>query len=96
KKIAAPQFRIWSPTTLLSVALCSLTNVDRTGNSASCMVWPQPTFVIEETSDSVNVKLLGSCITFYCASFVDLNSNTLQIVEMLAALHLKGTYLGTV
>ncbi|OBA22307.1 hypothetical protein METBIDRAFT_39795, partial [Metschnikowia bicuspidata var. bicuspidata NRRL YB-4993] len=42
KKIAAPQFRIWSPTTLLSVALCSLTNVDRTGNSASCMVWPQP------------------------------------------------------
>ncbi|OBA20701.1 hypothetical protein METBIDRAFT_43993, partial [Metschnikowia bicuspidata var. bicuspidata NRRL YB-4993] len=41
-KIAAPQFRIWSPTTLLSVALCSLTNVDRTGNSASCMVWPQP------------------------------------------------------
>ncbi|OBA24064.1 hypothetical protein METBIDRAFT_37289, partial [Metschnikowia bicuspidata var. bicuspidata NRRL YB-4993] len=43
KKIAAPQFRIWSPTTLLSVALCSLTNVDRTGNSASCMVWPQPT-----------------------------------------------------
>ncbi|OBA21330.1 hypothetical protein METBIDRAFT_41834, partial [Metschnikowia bicuspidata var. bicuspidata NRRL YB-4993] len=42
KKIAAPQFRIWSPTTLLSVALYSLTNVDRTGNSASCMVWPQP------------------------------------------------------
>ncbi|OBA22333.1 hypothetical protein METBIDRAFT_31250, partial [Metschnikowia bicuspidata var. bicuspidata NRRL YB-4993] len=40
--IAAPQFRIWSPTTLLSVALFSLTNVDRTGNSAFCMVWPQP------------------------------------------------------
>ncbi|OBA21243.1 hypothetical protein METBIDRAFT_42560 [Metschnikowia bicuspidata var. bicuspidata NRRL YB-4993] len=42
KKIAAPQFRIWSPTTLLGAALCSLTSVDRTGNSASCMVWPQP------------------------------------------------------
>ncbi|OBA20389.1 hypothetical protein METBIDRAFT_43429, partial [Metschnikowia bicuspidata var. bicuspidata NRRL YB-4993] len=42
KKIAAPQFRIWSPTTLLSVALWSLTNVDRTGNSVFSMVWPQP------------------------------------------------------
>ncbi|OBA22674.1 hypothetical protein METBIDRAFT_36135, partial [Metschnikowia bicuspidata var. bicuspidata NRRL YB-4993] len=48
KKIAAPQFRIWSPTTLLSVALCSLTNVDRTGNSASCMVWPQPEYIMKQ------------------------------------------------
>ncbi|OBA20427.1 hypothetical protein METBIDRAFT_43840 [Metschnikowia bicuspidata var. bicuspidata NRRL YB-4993] len=48
KKIAAPQFRIWSPTTLLSVALCSLTNVDRTGNGASCMVWPQPKVIMKQ------------------------------------------------
>lgn len=44
KKIAAPQFRTWSPTALLSVALSSLTSVDRTGNSASCLVWPQPNY----------------------------------------------------
>ena len=41
QKVAAPQFRIWSPTTLLSVALWGLTNVDRTGNSAVLMMWPQ-------------------------------------------------------
>ncbi|OBA24150.1 hypothetical protein METBIDRAFT_35249, partial [Metschnikowia bicuspidata var. bicuspidata NRRL YB-4993] len=59
KKIAAPQFRIWSPTTLLSVALCSLTNVDRTGNSASCMVWPQPKFNLE-------VHIYGMEVTIFC------------------------------
>jgi hypothetical protein len=32
KKIAAPEFRVWSPTTLLGQALSSLTTVDRTGN----------------------------------------------------------------
>lgn len=36
KKIAAPEFRIWSPTTLLGQALSSLTTVDRTGNGAFC------------------------------------------------------------
>ena len=36
KKIAAPEFRVWSPTTLLSQALNSLTTVDRTGNGAFC------------------------------------------------------------
>ncbi|OBA22994.1 hypothetical protein METBIDRAFT_34624, partial [Metschnikowia bicuspidata var. bicuspidata NRRL YB-4993] len=50
KKIAAPQFRIWSPTTLLSVALYSLTKVDRTGNSASCMVWPRPKYYYDTDS----------------------------------------------
>lgn len=34
KKIAAPEFRVWSPTTLLGQALTSLTTVDRTGNGA--------------------------------------------------------------
>ena len=34
KKIAAPEFRIWSPTILLGQALTSLTTVDRTGNGA--------------------------------------------------------------
>lgn len=33
-KIAAPEFRVWSPTTLLGQALTSLTTVDRTGNGA--------------------------------------------------------------
>ena len=33
-KIAAPGFRVWSPTTLLGQALTSLTTVDRTGNGA--------------------------------------------------------------
>jgi hypothetical protein len=33
---AAPEFRIWSPTTLLGQALSSLTTVDRTGNGAFC------------------------------------------------------------
>ena len=32
--IAAPEFRVWSPTTLLGQALTSLTTVDRTGNGA--------------------------------------------------------------
>ncbi|OBA22973.1 hypothetical protein METBIDRAFT_38019, partial [Metschnikowia bicuspidata var. bicuspidata NRRL YB-4993] len=64
KKIAAPQFRIWSPTTLLSVALCSLTNVDRTGNSASCMVWPQPIYYIEDTLRSLKVTLFCFCKSF--------------------------------
>lgn len=36
KKIAAPEFRVWSPTTLLDQALSSLTTVDRTGNGAFC------------------------------------------------------------
>ncbi|OBA13878.1 uncharacterized protein OGAPODRAFT_52013 [Ogataea polymorpha] len=36
KKIAAPEFRVWSPTTLLGQALSSLTTVDRTGNGAFC------------------------------------------------------------
>lgn len=35
-KIAAPEFRVWSPTTLLGQALSSLTTVDRTGNGAFC------------------------------------------------------------
>ncbi|ODQ44529.1 hypothetical protein PICMEDRAFT_18421 [Pichia membranifaciens NRRL Y-2026] len=34
--IAAPEFRVWSPTTLLGQALSSLTTVDRTGNGAFC------------------------------------------------------------
>ena len=34
--LAAPEFRIWSPTTLLGQALSSLTTVDRTGNGAFC------------------------------------------------------------
>ncbi|OBA22947.1 hypothetical protein METBIDRAFT_37614, partial [Metschnikowia bicuspidata var. bicuspidata NRRL YB-4993] len=61
KKIAAPQFRIWSPTTLLSVALCSLTNVDRTGNSAFCMVWPQPKFYLKDNIYSLKVTLFRFC-----------------------------------
>ena len=36
ENIAAPEFRIWSPTTLLGQALSSLTTVDRTGNGAFC------------------------------------------------------------
>ncbi|OBA22091.1 hypothetical protein METBIDRAFT_40166, partial [Metschnikowia bicuspidata var. bicuspidata NRRL YB-4993] len=60
KKIAAPQFRIWSPTTLLSVALCSLTNVDRTGNSASCMVWLQPEGVM--IRHEPDYRFWASCI----------------------------------
>ncbi|CAN0423333.1 unnamed protein product, partial [Scytosiphon promiscuus] len=36
KKIAAREFRVWSPTTLLGLALSSLTTVDRTGNGAFC------------------------------------------------------------
>ncbi|CAY71499.1 uncharacterized protein PAS_chr4_0265 [Komagataella phaffii GS115] len=36
KEIAAPEFRVWSPTTLLGQALSSLTTVDRTGNGAFC------------------------------------------------------------
>lgn len=36
KRIAAPEFRVWSPTTLLGQALSSLTTVDRTGNGAFC------------------------------------------------------------
>ncbi|CAY67073.1 uncharacterized protein PAS_chr1-3_0021 [Komagataella phaffii GS115] len=36
KNIAAPEFRVWSPTTLLGQALSSLTTVDRTGNGAFC------------------------------------------------------------
>ena len=36
KKIAAREFRVWSPTTLLGIALSSLTTVDRTGNGAFC------------------------------------------------------------
>lgn len=36
KKIAAREFRVWSPTTLLGPALSSLTTVDRTGNGAFC------------------------------------------------------------
>lgn len=36
KKNAAPEFRVWSPTTLLGQALSSLTTVDRTGNGAFC------------------------------------------------------------
>ena len=36
KKIAAQEFRVWSPTTLLGLALSSLTTVDRTGNGAFC------------------------------------------------------------
>lgn len=36
KEIAAPEFRVWSPTTLLDQALSSLTTVDRTGNGAFC------------------------------------------------------------
>ncbi|CAY67577.1 Hypothetical protein PAS_chr1-1_0208 [Komagataella phaffii GS115] len=35
-QIAAPEFRVWSPTTLLGQALSSLTTVDRTGNGAFC------------------------------------------------------------
>ncbi|OBA20901.1 hypothetical protein METBIDRAFT_41864, partial [Metschnikowia bicuspidata var. bicuspidata NRRL YB-4993] len=42
KKIAAPQFRIWPPTALISVALRSFTSVDRTGNSVFSVVWLQP------------------------------------------------------
>ena len=42
KQIAAQQFRVWSPTTLLGIALSSLTTVDRTGNGAFCQIWPQP------------------------------------------------------
>ena len=34
KEIAAREFRVWSPTTLLGPALSSLTTVDRTGNGA--------------------------------------------------------------
>ena len=36
KEIAAREFRVWSPTTLLGPALSSLTTVDRTGNGAFC------------------------------------------------------------
>ena len=36
KEIAAREFRVWSPTTLLGLALSSLTTVDRTGNGAFC------------------------------------------------------------
>ncbi|OBA20756.1 hypothetical protein METBIDRAFT_230326, partial [Metschnikowia bicuspidata var. bicuspidata NRRL YB-4993] len=60
KKIAAPQFRIWSPTTLLSVALCSLTNVDRTGNS-DCMVWPQPKWLYDKNIYSLMIILYPFC-----------------------------------
>lgn len=42
KEIAAPEFRVWSPTTLLGQALTSLTTVDRTGNGAFLWIWPQP------------------------------------------------------
>lgn len=35
-EIAAREFRVWSPTTLLGLALSSLTTVDRTGNGAFC------------------------------------------------------------
>ena len=36
EEIAAREFRVWSPTTLLGLALSSLTTVDRTGNGAFC------------------------------------------------------------
>ena len=36
REIAAREFRVWSPTTLLGLALSSLTTVDRTGNGAFC------------------------------------------------------------
>ena len=36
KKIAAREFRVWSPTPLLGLALSSLTTVDRTGHGAFC------------------------------------------------------------
>lgn len=33
KKTTAPEFRVWSPTTLLGQALSGLSTIDRTGNS---------------------------------------------------------------
>ena len=42
KKIAALQFRVWSPTTLLSATVTRLTTVDRTGNGVFWYIWPQP------------------------------------------------------
>lgn len=34
KKITAREFPVWSPTTVLTLALSRLTTVDRTGNGA--------------------------------------------------------------
>lgn len=69
KKIAAPEFRVWSPTTLLGQALTSLTTVDRTGNGAFWQIWPQPIFCrkdlvfgrqIQESSAIVKRAILGT------------------------------------
>ena len=50
KKNTTPEFRIWSPTTLLSQALSSLTTVDRTGNGASCWIWSYPKVLVKQSA----------------------------------------------
>ena len=50
KQIATPEFRIWSPTTLLGQALTSLTTVDRTGNGAFWQIWPQPKYLVSQAT----------------------------------------------